>query len=264
MDALHAQPGLVRVGTGPRILLIHGSAADHTTWSIQVTSKLGEELRSRFTLIAYDRRTDITSVEDHADDALALLADDPSPALICGSSFGAVVALDALRRHPERLAGAVLLEPPMAPSDVVAPQQRELLVAFDHRRAEQGDEAAAELFLRTVLGDAAYARMPRAYQDRSKAKAVQIRADSAALVAYRPRYAELRSVTRPVQLVGGERSAAYFRPTLDALFAALPDARLEILPGAGHMMHAEAHKRFAEVLVAFARDAAVVSGLASR
>lgn len=254
-------PGLfpvVRVGAGPRLLLVHGSAADHTTWSIQVASRLGEQLREAFTLIAYDRRRDATTVEEHADDAASLLAHDPEPALICGSSFGAVVALDAVRRYPARFAGAVLLEPPMSPSDEVAPEQRELLVQFDRRRAEQGDEAAAELFLRLVLGDAAYERMPRAYQDRSKAMAAQIRADSAALIAYRPRYAELASVRTPVQLVGGERSGSYFRPTLDALLAALPAARLEILAGAGHMMQAEAHKRFGELLVAFGRDTGVL------
>ncbi len=255
-------PGVLeplRVGAGPRILLIHGSAADHTTWSIQITSKLGEELRSRFTLIAYDRRRTVTSVEEHADDAVTLLGDDASPALVWGSSFGAVVALDAIRRHGARFAGAILLEPPMAPTDAVAPAQHELLVAFDRRRAEQGDEAAAELFLRTVLGETAYERMPKTFQDRSKAMSAQIRSDSAALITYRPRYAELRSVRTPVQLVGGERSAAYFRPTLDALFAALPDARLEILAGAGHMMHAEAHKKFADVLIAFGRDTGLLS-----
>jgi pimeloyl-ACP methyl ester carboxylesterase len=240
--------------TKPRILLIHGSAADHTTWSIQVASKLGEELRERFDLIAYDRRRESSSVEAHADDAIARLDGDEAPALVCGSSFGAVVALDAVRRHGARFAGAILLEPPMAPSDTVAPEQLELLVQFDRRRAEQGDEAAAELFLRTVLGDPAYERMPKTFQDRSKSMAAQIRSDSAALVTYRPRYAELRSVRTPVQLVGGERSAAYFRPTLDALFAVLPDARLEILAGAGHMMHAEAHKKFGELLIAFGRD----------
>ncbi len=244
--------------TKPRILLIHGSAADHSTWSIQVASKLGEELREHFTLIAYDRRRELTTVEEHADDAIAHLGPgfeiDETPVLVCGSSFGAVVALDAVRRYASRFAGAVLLEPPMAPTDTVAPEQRELLVEFDRRRDEQGDEAAAELFLRAVLGDAAYERMPKAYQDRSKSMSAQIRADSAALVAYRPRYAELADVRTPVLLVGGERSAAYFRPTLDALLAALPNARLEILAGAGHMMHAEAHKKFGELLIAFGRD----------
>jgi pimeloyl-ACP methyl ester carboxylesterase len=236
----------------PRVLLIHGSAADRTTWSIQLAGPLKEA----FTLIAYDRRGEAPSVEAHADDAIGQLGDDPTPALVIGSSFGSVVALDAIRRYPSRFSGAVLIEPPMAPSDAAPAAPTEFLTEFDRTLQTAGGPAAAELFLRTVLGDAAFERMPRADQERSKAKWAEIRADSEALITYRPRYPELAAVTTPVQLVGGERSAAYFRPTLEALMAALPDVRLEIIAGAGHMLHAEAHRRFAEVVLAFAASLA--------
>jgi pimeloyl-ACP methyl ester carboxylesterase len=92
------------------------------------------------------------------------------------------------------------------------------------------------------------------FQDRAKARWAEARADTVALIAYRPRYGELRDVALPVLLVGGERSNVYFRPTLEALRAALPAARLEIVAGAGHMLHAEAHRRFAELLTAFAAE----------
>lgn len=226
-------------------MLIHGSAADHTTWSIQLASSL----RERFTLIAYDRRA-TGSIEDHADDAIALLADSPEPALVVGSSFGAVVALEVARRAA--IAGAVFIEPPMGSSDATASAAAAFLDAYDRRLAEQGGRAAAEMFLRTVLGDAAFERMPHVYRDRACSKFAEIRADSAALIAYRPRYAELALVATPILLLGGDRSAAYFRPTLEALLAALPAARLEIVPHAGHMLHAEAHRRFAELVTEFA------------
>lgn len=276
---------------GPLVLLIHGSAADHTTWSIQLASPL----RERLALVAYDRDATATTVEAHADDAVARIdgraivggssfgaahaaridgraivgssfgaaqSDDAiaridGRAIVVGSSFGAVIALDALRRYPDRVAGAVLIEPPMGADDATPAAPQAFLAAYDRCAAEQGGPAAAELFLRTVLGDAAYARMPKAYQDRSKSKHAEIRADSAALLAYRPRYAELASVTAPVLLLGGERSAAYFRPTLEALRAHLPNARLEIVPAAGHMLHAEAHRRFGELLLGFAAEVAV-------
>lgn len=242
-SALH----VVRAGTGPRVLLIHGSAADHSTWSIQLNGPLTKS----FELIAYDRRADAPTVEAHADDSAAILDDDPAPALVIGSSFGSVIALDALRRYPGRFRGAVLIEPPMAATDEAAAVPPEFLAEFDRRVETAGGPAAGELFLRTVLGDAAFERMPRAYQDRSRGKWAEIRADTRALVAYRPRYATLTEVTVPVQLLGGARSAPYFRPTLDALSAALPDARLDVIEGAGHMLHAEAHRRFAEVVQAF-------------
>ncbi len=249
---------VVRAGAGPRILLIHGSAADHTTWSIQLASPL----RKRFTLVAYERRAGALSVEDHARDAAELLAGEPGePALVVGSSFGAVIALELLRSHRAACAGAVLIEPPMAASDEVAAAPIAFLEEFDRRAAEQGSPAAAEYFLRFVLGDLAYDRIPPVFQERSKQKYAQIRDDSAALIAYQPRYAELASVNLPVLLLGGERSAPYFRLTLDALHAVLPRARVEIIPAAGHMLHAEAHRRFAELVLRFAlEDAGLAPG----
>lgn len=222
-----------------RVLLIHGSAADHTTWSIQLASPV---LAKRFSLIAYDRPA-LASVEEQAELALTYL---DTPALLVGSSFGAVVALEVIRRRPQL--GAVLIEPPLG-----APMTS-FLEDYDRIAAERGGPAAAEFFLRSVLGDTPFERMPRAYRDRATAKYAEIRADSAALIAYQPRYAELATVQTPVMLLGGDRSAPYFRPTLETLRDSLPYARLEIVAGAGHMLHAEASRRFAELLTAFADE----------
>jgi pimeloyl-ACP methyl ester carboxylesterase len=231
----------------PRVLLIHGSAADRTTWSIQ----LAGPLREKFELIAYDRG-ELASVRAYAAEAAKLLED--SRALVVGSSFGAVVTLELVRTRPELCAGAILIEPPMAPTDDPPTDPVAFLADFDRRVIDQGGPAAGEFFLRTVLGDTAFERMPKAFRERSAAKWAAIRADSQALIEYRPRYAELASVTTPVLLLGGDRSASYFRPTLEALAKALPRARLEIVSGAGHMLHAEASRRFAELLIAFAAE----------
>jgi pimeloyl-ACP methyl ester carboxylesterase len=245
---LHA----VRAGRAdaPPVLLIHGSAADHTTWTIQLASSL----RERFFLIAYDRRADAATVEEHADDAAALIDDAGGSALVVGSSFGAVIALDVARRHPARARGMVLCEPPLPPSDDAKGAPDGFLERFDQLVAERGGEAAAEFFLRAVLGDAAYEKMPRVFAARSQALWREIRADSRALAAYRPRYRELGGVTTPALLLGGDRSAAYFRPTLEALRDSLGAARLEVLAGAGHMMHAEVARTFNTRLAAFADE----------
>lgn len=250
-SALH----VVRAGVGPRVLFIHGSAADRTTWSIQLAT-----LRGRFAMAAYDRRGGEVSVEEHAADAAELLEREVGGegaggrALVVGSSFGAVVALELLRSRPARCAGAVLIEPPLGPTDEGgAPAlPAAFLAEYDRRIAADGGPAAAELFLRLVLGAEVYDEIPEVFQERSKAKWAEIRSDTAALIAYRPRYAELRAVQVPVLLLGGGRSNPYFRPTLEALHAHLPASRLEIVAAGGHMLHAEAHRRFAELLEAFA------------
>jgi pimeloyl-ACP methyl ester carboxylesterase len=249
---------IVRAGAGPRLLLVHGSAADHTTWSAQLASPT---LRARCELVAYDR-ADAGSVAAHAADAAAF-----APEIVVGSSFGAVVALELARdqaaatlsrpldrspQAPARLAprGVVLIEPPMRASDAADPAHDTFLAAFDAELAARGGAAAGELFLRTTIGDVAFERMPKPTRERAIARWAQIRADSAALVAYAPRYAELSRVTAPILLVGGDRSAPYFRPTLAALAAALPRARLANISG-GHMLHAENPRAFNELVASF-------------
>ena len=236
---------VVCAGDGPQIVLIHGSAADHRTWSILLASPL----RARFTLVAYDRRAGVESIEGHVADATALLG--PRRAVVVGSSFGAVIALELVRRC-DRIAGAVLIEPPLNSAEDAPAVRAQFLDDFDRRAAEAGGPAAGELFLRMVLGDGAFERMPRVFQAQAMARFAEIRADSVALFAYRPRYAELAAVTAPVLLLGGERSARWYRRTLDELRRALPAARLEIVPGAGHMLHADAPRRFHALLDEFA------------
>jgi pimeloyl-ACP methyl ester carboxylesterase len=193
-------------------------------------------------------------------------------AIVVGSSFGAVIALELARSRRELCSALVLIEPPMAPSDgpldlVVAAAAAfgidapagvrspgAFLEEFDRRVARSGGPAAGEFYLRTVLGEAAFERMPRAFVERSTAKWAELRADSAAMLAYRPRYSELGAIDVPVLLLGGERSAPYFRATLSALAAALPRARLEIVARAGHMLHADAPQRFTELLVGLADE----------
>ncbi len=247
----------VTVGEGAPLLLVHGSAADHTTWSIQLKSMAGHAR-----LITWDRRGAETSplpervpyftVEQHADDAARLIEREVGgPIVACGSSFGGVVALDLARRRPDLVRGAVLLEPPLHPDDLARGIPEGFLAEYDRLEREHDGPTAAEFFLRHVLGDDAFERMPRRFQERSKSMWRQIRQDTAALGEYRVRYPSLREVTTPFLLLGGERSAPFFRATLESLHVSLGNARLETLTGAGHMMHAEVFRRFNERLLGF-------------
>ncbi|WP_214322555.1 alpha/beta fold hydrolase [Nonomuraea sediminis] len=105
-------------GTGPLLLLIAGGDGD-----AGVSSTLAGHLADRYTVLTYDRRglsasrispeagaPDITT---HADDVHHLLAALTSePAYVCGSSIGALIALEFAGRHPEQVRTLVAHEPP--------------------------------------------------------------------------------------------------------------------------------------------------------
>ncbi|MEU3613261.1 alpha/beta hydrolase [Streptomyces sp. NPDC006872] len=114
-------------GSGPVLLLIPGGAGDAGLYA-----GMAPELAARYTVVSYDPRGLSRSPLDgpadtpHADDAdeqVRVWSDDArrlldllSPgddAVVFGCSSGAVVAVDLLARHPERLRRVVAHEPPL-------------------------------------------------------------------------------------------------------------------------------------------------------
>lgn len=226
-----------------RLLLIHGSAADRTTWTVP-SALLGKTVD----LVAYDREQRAT-ISEHVDDAVVQIGKEP--VFVCGSSFGAVVALELTRTHPALVEGAILCEPPL-PADEEIPVVPPALGAEFERLIEAGQgRQAGELFLRTVLGDELYERIPTPFQDHAKSLYMNIRADIAALGAYPVRYQNFAEVRTPILLLGGARSHAMFGETLGVLDSVLPNSKRITLAGAGHMLHAEASRGFAAAVLDF-------------
>lgn len=111
---LHAE---VR-GSGPTLLLITGGNGDSDAYG-----PIARILAERYTVITYDPRgnsrsplsgppedVDIPTNSDDAAAVLASLADEP--ALVFGSSSGALIALDLVTWHAKMVRTAVAHEPP--------------------------------------------------------------------------------------------------------------------------------------------------------
>ncbi len=97
-------------GTGDPLLLIMGTAADHSTWDAQVEAYKGD-----FTVVTYDARgtgqsTHPEAVDDYsmrilADDAAALLDDlGIDRAHVSGLSLGSATAQELAINHPDKVA----------------------------------------------------------------------------------------------------------------------------------------------------------------
>ncbi len=105
------------------VLCIHESAAGAEIWR-----PLAAALGTRATIHAYDRRGwgssptpegyARTTIEEQSGDAEAILALlEIEQVLLCGAGIGAVIALDLMLRRADRVAGAVLIEPPLLAFD---------------------------------------------------------------------------------------------------------------------------------------------------
>jgi len=149
-------------GTGPVVLMIHGTGADSGCYE-----PLAALLASDFTVVTYDRRGWSrsprpvgwikTTVEEHADDAAWLLkAIGHPPVVVFGSSSGALIALDLILRHPDVVRGLIVHEPSLftcLPADFVREQFAELSPIIEQAISAGGHRAAQQALLEAWAGD---------------------------------------------------------------------------------------------------------------
>jgi pimeloyl-ACP methyl ester carboxylesterase len=107
-------------GTGPALLLIPGGGGEATAYTA-----MADALAARHTVISYDRRgfgrsaldappDDATRLAVDVDDAARLLdALAGGRGCVFGNSSGAIVGLELLARHPDRVEALVAHEPPL-------------------------------------------------------------------------------------------------------------------------------------------------------
>jgi pimeloyl-ACP methyl ester carboxylesterase len=224
-------------GEGTPILLVAGIPGDAGQFSA-----VADELARDHTVITYDRRANsrsarsdgwtITSIEEQLADAVALLDDGEGPALVYGSSVGAIVALELARTRPELVTVALLHELPLLsvladPAPVAAAIGAIVEPAF----ARGGPDAALEAFLRFAFGDAIVDGLDpeeRARMLRNGEVAMTI--ELPVFQTYRPDPATLSGVSARV-LVGKEEKVPFFHEAAAWLARALGNDVVEI-PGA--------------------------------
>jgi pimeloyl-ACP methyl ester carboxylesterase len=231
----------------PPLLLVHGAAADHTTWRVS-----GPRLASRRLVFAMDRRGrgasgDATGnrysieleYEDVAAVAEALALRTGRPAVdVAGHSYGGRAALGA-SLETEAIRRVVVYEgAPVPPGTSYRSQE---LVDDVRAALDRGDrEAALSTFLQGIVGlsDAAMeAYRHEAVWPARVAAAPTILREIEAEAGAAASIEALGRSTVPVLLVLGSTSRSPFRIGTDALAARLADARVEVIEGAAHAAH---------------------------
>jgi pimeloyl-ACP methyl ester carboxylesterase len=245
--------GSLRIGQGPPLVLVHGTAASHARW-LPLLPRLAEE----FTVYAMDRRGRGLSgdraphdIEREFEDVAAVVGSIPEPVNLVGHGYGAVCALEGAR-----LAGnvrrLVLYEPPVPR---LVPNRPHGLEERMRERLAAGDpEGVLVTYLREVH------RMP-------EPEITALRASPAweprlATVLTLPREVRVESSYRflperfetfpvPTLVLSGGASTPFLQEAAGSVGAALPHARVEPVTGHHHLAIDTAPEQFVTKVLQF-------------
>jgi pimeloyl-ACP methyl ester carboxylesterase len=245
-----------RVGEGPPLVLVHGAALDSRMWRPQLAA-----LADEFTVVAWDepgagRSSDVPAdfaLTDYANCLAALIdALDLGPAHVAGLSWGGTVAQELYRHHPELVATLLLVDTyagwkgSLPEEEVRARVEgvRQMLAAADH------------LFDPTLPG--LFAGDPPAdFVTLLEAMAADVRPESMRTALLVMAEADQRDllprIAVPTLLIWGELDARSPLSVARQFEDAVPDAKLVVIPSAGHVSNLEQPELFSDAVREFCR-----------
>jgi pimeloyl-ACP methyl ester carboxylesterase len=211
------------------------------------------KVRRRFddAVVAFDRagyasRVDepppVPRVAGDARDLLDRLGDEP--AVVVGHSYGGHVALAAAVERPDLVPAVAIYETPLAwtswwPPDTAGGRAVEIV-------RDGGTPAeAAETFMRSMVGDRVWDRLPASTKEARRREGPALLADMHDIRAH-PLYDPM-AVTVPVVIGCGAESTGQHRLGTDAWRELLPHADVVIIDGAGHGAHLSHPDAFADL-----------------
>jgi pimeloyl-ACP methyl ester carboxylesterase len=196
----------------------------------------------------FDRRGYGRSVSDRSVTTIdALVADlltvmDGRRSVLVGHSLGGVIALAAAERQPDMVASVGAFEAPMAwqpwwPSGSAGARAREAA-------AVEGPEAAAEQFMRRIVGDERWDALPPSTQRQRRREGEALLADLASMRAAAPPYDPARLVVPVVAGYGSRSHGRHQRASTE--LAAATDGELVVIDDAPHGAHYSHPQAFAD------------------
>ncbi len=242
-----------RSGTGPPLVLVHGTLATHSRWGAIL-----EEMEKQYSVYAMDRRgrggsgdTEHYAIEREFEDVAAVVESvfesTGEQVNLLGHSYGALCSLEAslLTSH---LRCIIAYEPPPAPVPNGLLDRLESLL-------ENGDkEGAVITFVRDLV------RMPPHEIERWRSTPVfpervtaahTIPREFRAAESYHTEQDQFKNLNVPTLLLLGGDSPPFARNNVENWQAILPDSRIVILPGQQHIAMDTAPDLFVREVMTF-------------
>lgn len=232
------------------IVLLHGFTQTGASWQPAIAA-LGERYRALAPDIRGHGSAAGARPVDFASVRADVLAVAPPWFALGGYSMGGRIALSVALAAPSRVSRLVLVG---ASPGLADPVERRVRHAADEALADRIEGEGVEAFASAWSALPLFADQPA--EVAAAAHAMRLAQDPAGLAAalrglgtgiMEPLWERLPELTIPVALVVGERDAK-FRAIAERMAAALPDATVHVVPGAGHAVQLEAPDAVAALL----------------
>lgn len=265
----HLEFHYVEQGEGTPLVFIHGGSGDYGTWHAQ-----WEAFTPCFRTITYSRRfsrpnrNDPSASPNHsaqvdADDLARLLAHwAAAPAILVGSSYGALTALALAVKRPELVRAMVLSEPPLLPWADRVPGGRRLREQYEREVQEparaaflRGDDLhGATLLANGILGQTGLHHLsPEARERRFgnvlPMKVLALSADGFPSLDA----AQVAALAMPILLLSGKDTQPILAACFAALCSVLPSAEVHRVANCGHSVYREQPQVHNTLALAFLR-----------
>ncbi|MGW5670773.1 alpha/beta fold hydrolase [Micromonospora sp. NPDC003776] len=232
----------------PPIVLVHGTRFARGQWQPQLAALAADFPVAAVDLPGHGRRSaepwDLDRAADLVAEAVRDL--DAGPAVVVGHSLGGYVALHLARRHPDLLAGLVLMGASAATTGPLTVPYRLMAALVARVPADRLTRWNDRLLRRlyppevvdaTIADGYAFHTLPVAWRD------LFGRFDAASLAA----------VSAPVLILNGQRDLL-FRAGERAFARARPGTRIELIPSAAHLANFDAPAAVTDAVRRFARQ----------
>jgi pimeloyl-ACP methyl ester carboxylesterase len=232
----------------PPIALVHGTRFTRSQWQPVLAPLAAEFPVTTVDLPGHGTRSAEPWDLDRAADLIAAAVRDlgAGPAVVVGHSLGGYVSVHFAHRHPDLLAGLVLMGASAATSGPLTVPYRLVAALVERLPADRltrwNDRLLRRLYPPEVVDAAiadgyAFHTLPIAWRD------VLGRFDASSLAPVRA----------PVLILNGQRDLL-FRSGERAFARARPGTRIELIPGAAHLTTFDAPAAVADAVGRFARQ----------
>jgi pimeloyl-ACP methyl ester carboxylesterase len=227
-------------GTGLPVLFIHGFPLSRKIWRPQAAA-----LREEFRAITPDVRgfgesesaAGVYEMDLLADDIAALMRHlQCGPAIMAGHSMGGYVLFAFYRKYPELVRGLILVSTRAVADTAEGKANREALAL---RVEQEGHQPVVEKMLGPMMAEASVRANPalqKEVEDMMRKSSISGLAGASRGMAARADATDLLvKINVPTLILAGTSDALIHHSESEKMAHAIPNARLRLLEGAGHL-----------------------------